>query len=78
MNKSELASVMFNWRIQVSNQWHVGKDHVSLCLTIQSAFHCDWRSGVQGAKDPNAYTSQKLVSEATLHLASFNVVAQEL
>ena len=27
---------------------------------------------MQGAKDPNAYTSQKLVSEATLHLASFN------
>ena len=72
MNKSELASVMFNWRIQVSNQWHVRKDHVPLCLTIQLAFDCDWRSSVQGANDPNAYTSQKLVCEATLHLARFN------
>ena len=62
---------MHNWRIQVSNQWHVRKDHVPLCLTIQSALDCDWRSSVQGAKDPNAYTSQKLTSEVTLHLARF-------
>ena len=39
---------------------------------------CDWRSGVQGAKDPNAYTSQKRVSEETLHLASFKNVAVSL
>ena len=65
---------MLNWRIQVSNQSHVRKDHVPLWLTIQSAFDCDWRSNVQGAKDPNAYTSQKLVSEATHHFASFKVL----
>ena len=72
MNKSELAIVKFNWQVQVSNQSHVRKYHMPLWLTIQSAFDCDWRSNVQGAKDPNAYTSQKLVSEATHHLASFN------
>ena len=71
MNKSELDIVMFNWQIRVSNQSHVRKDHVPLWLTIQSAFDCDWRSNVQGAKGPNAYTSQKLVSEATHHFASF-------
>ena len=67
---------MFSWRIQVSNQWHVRKDHVPLCLTIQLAFDCDWHSSVQGANDPNAYTSQKLVCEATLHLARFKLIAR--
>ena len=69
--KSELAIVMHNWEIQVSNQWYAYKGHVSLCLTIHSALDYDWRSTMQRANDPNACASQMVVFKATLHLNWF-------